>query len=300
MPSTDITHRERVVRAMRGEFTDRIPRGELFIADEFVREFLALDGEVEFSHHQAVIEQLDLDIASVEFSAGWGTLEQPDDDRALEALTRWRAESDRFVCALIDGPFSAAVKARGFEMLMRYIHSAPQFARDDFQTGAAETRVIAQAVRDAGADAVILGEDLAYNRSTFFSPKQLRELYLPELRQTAHDLRALGLAIFFHSDGNLDAILDDLAACELDGIQGLEPAAGMQIGAARVQVGNALTLWGNLSFEFLSAPRTNEEIAAALQALQAANGSRSRLIVGSCSGLVGGLNPDTVRRVYAR
>ncbi len=293
-----ITHRERVLQTLRGEPADRVPRGELFIADEFARAFLAVDGEIEFRHQQAVVGQLDLDIASVAFSAGWGALEQPDEDRALESLVRWRAESDRFVCALIDGPFSTAVKARGFEMLMRYVHSAPQFAREDFRNGAAETRVIAQAARDAGADAVILGEDLAYNKSTFFSPPQLRELYFPELRQAARDLRARGLAVFFHSDGNLNAILDDLAACELDGIQGLEPAAGMQIGAARARVGNALTLWGNLSFEFLSAPRTEAESAAARLGIETANGGRGRLIVGSCSGLVAGLNIETVRQVY--
>lgn len=294
------THHERVARTLRGELTERVPRGELFIADEFVREFLALDGDVEFRHHQAIVDQLDLDIASVPFSAGWGTQDQPDDERALESLVRWHAENDRFVFALIDGPFSAAVKTRGFEMLMRYVHSAPQFARDDFRNGATETRVIAQAVHDAGADGVILGEDMAYNKATFFSPKQLRELYFPELKQTVHDLHALGLAVFFHSDGNLSAILDDLAASELDGIQGLEPAAGMQISVVRARVGNGLTLWGNLGFEFLSALRTGAEITTGLQGLEAENGGRARLIVGSCGGLVPGLNPETVRRVYRR
>jgi uroporphyrinogen decarboxylase len=292
------THRERVLQTLRGELTDRIPRGEFFVADEFVRAFLALDGDIQFRHHQAVVEQLDLDIASIPFSAGWGALNQPDEDRALESLLRWRGERDRFVFALIDGPFSAAVKARGFEMLMRYVHSAPQFAREDFQRGAAETRVVAQAVRDAGADGVILGEDMAYNQSTFFSPAQLRELYFPELRQVAHDLRALGLAVFFHSDGNLNAILDGLAGSELDGIQGLEPEAGMQIGATRERIGNALTLWGNLGFDFLSAARTDAEIAATLREIETTHGARSRLILGSCGGLVEGLNVDTVRRIY--
>lgn len=293
------THRERVLKTLRGDPTDRIPRGEFFIADEFVRAFRAVDGDIQFRHHQAVVKQLDLDIASVSLSAGWGASSQPDEDRALEALVRWRGESDRFVFALIDGPFSAAVKARGFDMLMRYVHSAAQFAREDFQRGAAETRVMAQAVRDAGADGVILGEDMAYNKSTFFSPAQLRELYFPELRQVVRDLHALGLVVFFHSDGNLNAILDDLAGSELDGIQGLEPEAGMQIGATRERIGNALTLWGNLSFEFLSATQTDAEIAAALREIETANGARSRLILGSCGGLVEGLNGDTVRRVYA-
>ncbi len=290
-----MSHRERIARTLRGEQPDRMTRGEFFIAAEFARAFLAVEGDLEFRHYQTVVEQLDLDIASVAFSAGWGATEQPDEDRALDALVRWRGESDRFVFALIDGPFSAAVKARGFEMLMRYVHRAPSFAREDFQRGAAETRVTAQAVRDAGADGVILGEDMAYNQSTFCSPPQLRELYFPELRQTARDLRALGLTVFFHSDGNLNGILDDLAASELDGIQGLEPEAGMQVGAVRARVGGALTLWGNLSFDFLSAARTDPEITAAIDAIKAVRG---KMILGSCGGLVHGLNVDTVRRVY--
>ena len=293
-------HRERVLKTLRGEPTDRAPCGEFFVSDEFVRAFLN-DAEIKVQpqHHQAIVEQLDLDIASVPFSAGWGALEQPDEDNALQALLRWRGDSDRFVFALIDGPFSAAVKARGFDMLMRYVHSAPQFALEDFQRGGAEARVIAQAVRDAGADGVILGEDMAYNKSTFFSPAQLRELFFPTLLDVVRDLQALGLAVFFHSDGNLNLILDDLAACGLNGIQGLEPEAGMQIAATRQRIGPTLTLWGNLSFEFLSAARTDAEIADALQNIEAANGGRSHLIVGSCAGLVQGLDVGTVRRVYA-
>jgi uroporphyrinogen decarboxylase len=292
-------HRERVLHALRGEPTDRIPRGEFYTSDEFVHAFLNQEGvSLQPQDYQAVVEQLDLDIASVPFSAGWGTLEQPDEDRALEALLRWRSESDRFIFALIDGPFSAAVKARGFDMLMRYVHSAPQFARQDFQQAGAETRVIAQAVRDAGADGVILGEDMAYNKSTFFSPAQLRELFFPVLRDVVRDLRALGLAVFFHSEGNLNLILDDLAACGLNGIQGLEPEAGMQIGAVRQRIGPTPTLWGNLSFEFLSVARTEAEIATAVQDIETANGGRSHLIVGSCGGLVQGLNVSTVKQVY--
>lgn len=294
------THREHIIQTLRGDKTDRVARGEFFFADEFIRTFLRFDGAVEFKHRQSVVEQLDLDIAPVAISEGWGTTTQPDEDRALEALVRWHAESDRFIIAVIDGPFSAGVKRRGFEMLMRYVHSAPQFAQEDFQHGAEDTLVTAQAVRDAGADGVVLGEDIAYNRSTFFSPEQLRELYFPELRRAARGIRALGLAAFFHSDGNLNAILDDLAASELDGIQGLEPAAGMLIDIVRERVGNSLTLWGNLSFDFLGAPRTDQEINAAVRAIESANGGRTRLILGSCGGLVEGMNVETVKRIYGR
>lgn len=292
-----MNHRERIIKTLNGEPIDRTAHGEFFIADEFVREFLSLvDYEkISHNHRASIIEQLDLDLAAVSLSEGWGALQQPDDDHALESLARWRTESDRFVFAVIDGPFSAAVKAVGFDALMKYVHSVPDVARDYYRRGADETRVIAQAVRDTGADGVVLGEDLAYNRSTFFSPKQLRELYIPALRDAVREVHMLGLAAFFHSDGNLNSILADLAACELDGIQGLEPGAEMSVRGARERIGGALTLWGNLSFDFLSAARTDVEIDEAVKSIVDGNG---KVIVSSCGGLVGGMDSETVRRVH--
>ena len=115
------THRERIFKTLQGELIDRTAHGEFFIADEFVRKFLLLadDAHISHDHRAAIVEQLDLDIAAVSFSEGWGALQQPDDDRALESLARWRAESDRFIFAVVDGPFSVAIKAAGFDALMK-------------------------------------------------------------------------------------------------------------------------------------------------------------------------------------
>ena len=292
-----LNHRERVLKTLNGEPIDRIARGEFFLAEEFVRAFLSLADDAPVGHHEraAVVEQLDCDIAAVSFSEGWGALQQPNEDRALESLVRWRAESDRFVVAVIDGPFSAGTKVVGFDAMMKYIHSIPHVATDYYRQGGEDAVGLAQAVRDAGADGVLLGEDLAYNRSTFFSPQQLRDCYFPALADTVQRIHDLGLAVFFHSDGNLKEILADLVASDLDGVQGLEPAAGMSIPSARAQVGNKLTLWGNFSFEFLSDVRSDEEIANALSDITQ---SGEKIILSSCGGLVDGLNIETVRRVY--
>jgi uroporphyrinogen decarboxylase len=293
-----MTHRERVLKICSSETTDRIARGEFFIADEFVRAFLSLDDNVAATHDHraAVVEELDFDMASVALSWGWGSPQQPDEDSALESLVRWRAKSDRFVFAVIDGPFSVAAKTVGFDAMMRYIHTIPHVAIDYYRKGAEEATMLAQAARDAGADGVVLGEDLAYNRSTFFSPKQLRECYFPALAQAVRDIHELGLVVFFHSDGNLNSVLDNIAASGVDGLQGLEPDGGMSIAAARERLGQALTMWGNLSFDFLSAARSDQEIQSALRDL--VTPSQRRLIIGSCGGLVAGMNVETVRRFY--
>ncbi len=284
-------HRERILKTLRGEPTDRLARGELFIADEFARAF---SGGAEGDAVERVIEQLDLDLVSIPFSAGWGTRSQPDEDRALQAVVRWR-ERDQFVFALIDGPFSAAVKALGFDTLMRYARDLPRTARGAFREGAHDIGVLARALRDAGADGVILGDDIAYNRATFFASEVLGAHYFHTLNDAAHEIHALGLVVFFHSDGNLSAVLGDLAGCELDGIQGLEPEAGMSIARVRERVGNRLTLWGNVGFDFLSAERTDAEIERMVDAIALGTG---KLIFGSCGGLVSGMNIETVRRTH--
>jgi uroporphyrinogen decarboxylase len=284
-------HRERILKTLRGEPTDRLARGELFIADEFAR---ALTGGAAGDAHARVVEQLDLDLVTLPFSSGWGTRSQPDTDRALQAVMHWR-ERDRFVFALIDGPFSAAVKALGFDTLMRYARDLPRAARSAFREGAHDIGVLARAIRDAGADGVILGDDIAYNRATFFASEALGADYFHTLDEAAHEIRALGLVAFFHSDGNLSAVLGDLAACDLDGIQGLEPEAGMSIARVRERVGNRLTLWGNVSFNFLSAERTDAEIEQTVDAIALNTG---KVIFGSCGGLVGGMNVETVRRTH--
>lgn len=291
-----LSHPDRVRLTLRGEPTDHPATGEFFIADEFARAFLQLPpaAPIGNAERSAIIEQLDLDIATVSFSAGWGALVQPDENLALEELVQWSAAGDRFAMALIDGPFSAAARSRGFNILMHYCASARPAARELFREGADETIVTAQAVRDAGASGLVLGEDIAYSSSLYISPALLRELYFPELIRAARAIREMGLAVFFHSDGNLKPILGDLAACELDGIQGLEPEAGMTMDLVRREVGPALTLWGNLGFDFLSAPRSGDEITRARDAIT----PHGKIILGSSPGLVQGLNPDTVRRVY--
>jgi len=292
-----VNHRDRIFYTLRGESIDRVARGEFFIAAGFVREFFALrdNDPIAFHHYREIIEQLDLDLASVALSGGWGALDQPDETRALHAIARWRAECDRFVFALMDGAFSAAVRARGFDGLMHAIRGAPELARDLFQRGADAARVIANAARDAGAEGVVLGEDIAYGKQTYIAPDDLRALYFPALRDLVRDLRARDLVVFFHSDGNLNAVLDDLVACQFDGIQGLEPDAGMTMRGTRARVGDAITLWGNLNFDFLSAPRADAEIARATRDVIESNG---RVIFGSCGGLVAGMNVETVRRVH--
>lgn len=292
------TPRDDVRLALAGRWPGRTLRGELVIDDGFVRDLVGLQGEaLPWSARQAVLRRLRHDLVVVPFSAGWGSPEQPDDEEALYHLQQWHEESDLFVFALTDGPFSAAVKAWGWEGALTRL-SAPGRAELDMMAEATlELAEQARALAVRGADGILIGDDIAYRRSAYINPAHLRASYFPFLTLLVDSLHAAGLPVVFHSDGNLWAVLDDLLAAGIDGLQGMEPGAGMSLAGVRAKAGPDLCLWGNVDVGWLAQPRPAEEIAGHIaQLLQPLAGTP--VILGASGGLMAGLPGAAVEAMY--
>ena len=69
-----------------------------------------------------------------------------------------------------------------------------------------------------------------------FSPRVLRQVFMPHMRRVADAIHATGLPWIFHSDGNLMPFLDDLLALGFNGLHPLEPGP-MDIEAMKRQIG---------------------------------------------------------------
>ncbi len=82
---------------------------------------------------------------------------------------------------------------------------------------------------DHGIVAGFLGDDIAFNSGPLLSPAWLREHYLHRLTRIVSAWHAKGIKVLFHSDGNLNAILDDLVDAGIDGLNPIEVLAGMDI-----------------------------------------------------------------------
>jgi uroporphyrinogen decarboxylase len=286
---TTLTRRRAVQRALTGQWPGRLLRGELVIDDAFVRDFVGLEGEaIPWAARQAVLQRLRHDLVVVSFSHGWGSPIQPDPDEALFLLREWRAETDLFVFALVDGPFSAAAKAWGWEQalvrLTRPTADVPRFMAE----AVVEQAEFVQRLAEAGADGILVGDDIAYRRSAYIQPAALRVSYFPYLTVLVEACQRAGLPVVFHSDGNLWDVLADLVATGINGLQGLEPAAGMSLAGVRARVGPDLCLWGNVDVGWLAQPRTAEEITAEVQRLLAPLAG-TPVILGTSGGLMAGL-----------
>lgn len=81
-----------------------------------------------------------------------------------------------------------------------------------------------------GIEAGFLGDDIAYKSGPLLNPAWMRKHYFPRLARAIAAAHARGIKVLFHSDGDLNPILDDLVAAGIDGLNPIEVLAGMDVG----------------------------------------------------------------------
>lgn len=152
---------------------------------------------------------------------------------------------------------------------------------------------------EAGAHAVMIGDDLAYQKGTYLSPEQMRRLSFPVLQEQVERLKELDIPVFFHSDGNLNDVMDDLLAMEFDGLQGLEPGAGMDLAAVKEKSGGRICLMGNIDLSCLHPEAEEKEIEDAVETTFRAAPKPGHYIFGTSGGLHKDLPVEKVKTMYS-
>lgn len=216
----------------------------------------------------------------------------------LQAIRRWREETDFFILAFVDGPFQGTGRLLDFtEFLLAA--AAGEAAIGKLAAAVVDFNIeLARLCREAGAHGIIIGDDIAYGRGTYIRPDLWRELFLPHLRRQVEGIKELGLPILYHSDGNLHSVLPDLAGLPLDGLQGLEPAAGMDIGAVKREYGEGLCLMGNFDLDLLVTGNPDTITTAVLSLLDVAAPGGGYIFSTACGILNASLPPENVLALY--
>ena len=128
-----------------------------------------------------------------------------------------------------------------------------------------------------------LGDDIAYKQRLMFSPAFLRRTFLPMLRRVCEPLRAAGIKVIFHSDGNVTDLVDDMLEAGIDGLNPIEPMAGMDIAYLKQRYYGRLILVGNVDCSQVLPLGTVEVVVAATRQVLRAAGSGGGLFIGSSS-----------------
>lgn len=141
---------------------------------------------------------------------------------------------------------------------------------------------IAHLPADHGLEAVFSGDDIAYNRGPFLRPAWFAQHYFARLARVTAAYHARGIKLLFHSDGNLNPILDGLVEAGIDGLNPLEVLAGMDVGEVHRRHPH-LFLAGAIDVsQLLPLGRPGEVRDAVVRAIEDGGG---RLMVGSSTEL---------------
>ncbi len=148
---------------------------------------------------------------------------------------------------------------------------------------------------DAGAHGIMLADDIAYNGGLYLSPMNWRYGVKNYLSETVQAWRQAGIPVFYHSDGDIRAVLDDLVDVGFIGLQGMEPGAGMDVLALQARYGRKLSFMGGIDIgQVLGAPA----VAAARARELATAGRNGEFIIGTCGGLTPGMNLMSLQNIY--
>jgi uroporphyrinogen decarboxylase len=190
----------------------------------------------------------------------------------LEAPYRWEGLCER-VAALHERGLAVAAYAgsvfehswylRGMEDLMMDMLAAPTIAHWFFERTAALQQFAAAQFARAGVDIIITGDDVAGQKGMLMKLGVWREFLKPRLAAT---VRAVKQArpdsfVFYHSDGNMEAVVPELIEIGIDILNPVQPEC-MDPAAVKLKYGDRLSFWGTVSVQQTMPFGTPEEVRA--------------------------------------
>lgn len=292
--------RSLVRRTIKRQAVGRIPVGELCIDDSLVA---ALSGtpQVGFRQRRQVADRLGLDLIclAADYGAPGNKGDLPRADAVgLNAIKAWAGKTDLFIFVLLDGGFGWGVKIWGFQQFLIKVMRQSEDVLDLVHCVETLNRRLIKRAARFGANGIVIADDVAYQRGLLLSPDRLKARFLPSLARQAETCHAEGLPVFYHSDGNINAILGDIVGCGFDGLQGIEAAAGMDLAAIKAEFGRQLCFWGNLDPNCLTEALSDEDLEANVGAVFSSGARHGGLIFGTSSGLFKGMRPRSIERAY--
>lgn len=127
----------------------------------------------------------------------------------------------------------------------------PQVIHEEAEKRLQATLPIAESLVAAGADFIILVNDVAFNAGPFISPTQFSEIVTPYYQRAVEHIKDLGVICIVHSDGNLMPVLDQMLSLKAHCLHSIDPMAGMDIAEVKPRTYPQMALMGNVQCNLL-------------------------------------------------
>lgn len=209
----------------------------------------------------------------------------------LRRLVR-RFKSKRAIVFTISDSFSRPRKLMGMEALLTAYAEPPDFLQDLIDmTVEYQMRLLELAIAE-GAEVIFSADDYAGNFGPIMSPRHFEKYVLPGLLRVVRRTHELGALYIKHSDGNLWPILEMILDTGIDGLNPIDPSAGMDIVEVKKRFGDRVCLIGNVDCRHTLCSATREEVEEEVKYLIANIAPGGGYILSSSNSIHSGVNPS--------
>jgi hypothetical protein len=167
------------------------------------------------------------------FDPAWNDAKQAALDRGLASVEEERQRLGE-VFYFPGGPglgLMGIISEVGLESFSYYLADCPGVIDELIECNALSAIAwVERLPPDHGIEVVFSGDDIAFKSGPLLSPRWFEQHYFQRLSCVCRAYHKRGIKVLFHSDGNLNLIMDDLVEAGIDGLNPIEVLAGMDVG----------------------------------------------------------------------
>lgn len=179
----------------------------------------------------------------------------------------------------VRGTFGFLFIALGLENLTYAMYDEPELLLEIIEAADAFWTKLGLKLIEAGCTALYIANDMGMNGQTLISPAQLREFFFPSLRRQIAAWKAAGGRVLFHSCGNVDAVLEELADMGIDALNNIQVFSGMDLSSVKARIGDRVTIVGNVDATGVMCGRDQTRISQAIRQVVETAGQDGGLII---------------------
>ena len=213
------------------------------------------------------------------------------EDLGLLNLAVQRFKGQKAAFWLMRGVFVRSWRLIGMENYMIHIYTDPDFLHAVAKMMVEYSLAQLDLLVEAGLDVLVIEDDIAMDRGPLLPVEEFKAFINHYNRQIVEKAQQKGLKVVRHTDGNIWPLMDILLETGYDGINPLEPQAGMDLKKVKEYCGDRICLLGNIDCIDLLPKGTREQVEqAVIRAIEDAAGGGG-LIICSSNSLHQGVNP---------
>lgn len=220
------------------------------------------------------------------------------EDLGLLHLAVDRFKGQKAIFWLMRGSFVRSWRLVGMANLLMAMVENPDFVHALAQMMLEFNLAQLDLLAEAGLDVLVIEDDIASTLGPLISPAHFKTFVNAYNRQIVDKAHAKGLKVVRHSDGNLWPLMDILLETGYDGINPLEPQAGMTLKRVKEYCGDRICLLGNIDCVDLLPSGTPDQVEQAVIEAIDHGGKGGGLIICSSNSLHPGVNPENCMAMF--